>query len=113
MKWFNDLVETLGLQDRLNHLPTEMSGGQQQRVAAARALASRPDIIFADEPSGNLDSKSGSELLKFLRKAASEYGQAIVMVTHDPNAASYADRVVMLKDGKIVDEIQQPTVEKY
>jgi putative ABC transport system ATP-binding protein len=112
MKWFNDLVETLGLQDRLNHLPTEMSGGQQQRVAAARALASRPDIIFADEPSGNLDSKSGSELLKFLRKAASEYGQAIVMVTHDPNAASYADRVVMLKDGKIVDEIQKPTVEK-
>lgn len=112
MKWFNDLVETLGLQDRLSHLPTEMSGGQQQRVAAARALASRPDIIFADEPSGNLDSKSGSELLKFLRKAASEYGQAIVMVTHDPNAASYADRVVMLKDGKIVDEIQKPTVEK-
>lgn len=109
MKWFNDLVATLGLQDRLNHLPTEMSGGQQQRVAAARALASRPDIIFADEPSGNLDSKSGSELLKFLRKAASEYGQAIVMVTHDPNAASYADRVVMLKDGKVVDEIQKPT----
>ncbi|MDO8266004.1 MAG: ABC transporter ATP-binding protein [Candidatus Saccharibacteria bacterium] len=112
MKWFNDLVATLGLQDRLSHLPTEMSGGQQQRVAAARALASRPDIIFADEPSGNLDSKSGSELLKFLRKAASEYGQAIVMVTHDPNAASYADRVVMLKDGKIVDEIKKPTVEK-
>jgi putative ABC transport system ATP-binding protein len=110
MKWFNDLVTTLGLQDRLSHLPTEMSGGQQQRVAAARALASRPDIIFADEPSGNLDSKSGSELLKFLRKAASEYGQAIVMVTHDPNAASYADRVVMLKDGKIVDEIKKPTV---
>ncbi len=111
-KWFNDLVTTLGLKDRLNHLPTEMSGGQQQRVAAARALVSRPDIIFADEPSGNLDSKSSAELLGFLRKAASEYGQAIVMVTHDPNAAAYADRVVLLKDGVIVDEIVKPTVDK-
>jgi putative ABC transport system ATP-binding protein len=111
-KWFDDLIKTLGLEERLNHLPSEMSGGQQQRVAAARALVSRPDIIFADEPSGNLDSKSGAELLKFLRKAATEYGQAIVMVTHDPNAAAYADRVVMLKDGKIVDEIQKPTVDK-
>ncbi len=111
-KWFNDLVKTLGLEDRLNHLPTEMSGGQQQRVAAARALVSRPDIIFADEPSGNLDSKSSAELLGFLRKAASEYGQAIVMVTHDPNAAAYADRVVLLKDGKVVDEILKPTVDK-
>ncbi len=112
MKWFADLVKTLGLQDRLNHLPSEMSGGQQQRVAAARALASRPDIIFADEPSGNLDSKSSAELLKFLRKAATEYGQAIVMVTHDANAAAYADRVVMLKDGQIVDEVAKPTVDK-
>lgn len=112
MKWFGDLIKVLGLESRLNHLPTEMSGGQQQRVAAARALASRPDIIFADEPSGNLDSKSGADLLQFLRKAASEYGQAIVMVTHDPNAAAYADRVVMLKDGKIVDEITKPTVDK-
>ena len=111
-KWIDDLVKVLGLEQRLNHLPSEMSGGQQQRVAAARALASRPDVIFADEPSGNLDSKSGSELLKFLRKAATEYGQAIAMVTHDANAAAYADRVVMLKDGKIVDEIQKPTVEK-
>lgn len=111
-KWFDDLVKVLGLESRLNHLPSEMSGGQQQRVAAARALASRPDIIFADEPSGNLDSKSSAELLKFLRKAATEYGQAIAMVTHDANAAAYADRVVMLKDGKIVDEIQKPTVEK-
>lgn len=111
-KWFDDLVSVLGLQNRLNHLPTEMSGGQQQRVAAARALVSRPDIIFADEPSGNLDSKSGADLLKFLRKAASDYGQAIVIVTHDANAAAYADRVVMLKDGKIVDEISKPTVDK-
>ena len=110
-KWFNDLVTTLGLNDRLDHLPTEMSGGQQQRVAAARALVSRPDIIFADEPSGNLDSRSSAELLKFMRKAATEYGQAIVMVTHDANAAAYADRVVMLKDGKIVDEIAKPTVD--
>jgi putative ABC transport system ATP-binding protein len=111
-KWFDDLVKVLGLESRLNHLPSEMSGGQQQRVAAARALASRPDIIFADEPSGNLDSKSGADLLKFLRKAANDYNQAIAMVTHDANAAAYADRVVMLKDGKIVDEIQKPTVEK-
>jgi len=111
-KWFDDLVSILGLKDRLHHVPSELSGGQQQRVAVARALASRPDIIFADEPSGNLDSKSSAELLRFLRKAASEYGQAIVMVTHDPNAAAYADRVVMLKDGKIVDEIQKPTVDK-
>lgn len=111
-KWINDLIKVLGIEDRLNHLPSELSGGQQQRVAAARALASRPEIIFADEPSGNLDSKSGAELLKFLRKAANDYGQAIVIVTHDANAAAYADRVVMLKDGKIVDEIIKPTVDK-
>ncbi|MCA9328383.1 ABC transporter ATP-binding protein [Candidatus Saccharibacteria bacterium] len=111
-KWFKDLVGLLGLSDRLDHIPSELSGGQQQRVAVARALVARPDIIFADEPSGNLDSKSAQDLLMFLRKAASEYGQAIVMVTHDPNAAAYADRVVMLRDGKIVDEIQKPTVDK-
>ena len=106
-KWFDDLVKVLGLESRLNHLPSEMSGGQQQRVAAARALASRPDIIFADEPSGNLDSKSSAELLKFLRKAATDYNQAIAMVTHDANAAAYADRVVMLKDGKILDKLKK------
>lgn len=110
-KWFKDLVTLLGISDRLKHTPTELSGGQIQRVAVARALVSRPDIIFADEPSGNLDSKSAAGLLQFLRKAANEYGQAIVMVTHDPNAAAYADRVVMLKDGKIVDEIKKPTVD--
>lgn len=110
-KWFADLVSLLGLSDRLSHTPSELSGGQQQRVAVARALVARPDIIFADEPSGNLDSKSASDLLNFLRKAANEYGQAIVMVTHDPNAAAYADRVVMLKDGKIVDELRKPTVD--
>lgn len=111
-KWFSDLVGLLGLSDRLSHTPSELSGGQQQRVAVARALVSRPDIIFADEPSGNLDSKSAQDLLKFLRKAANQYGQAIVMVTHDPNAAAYADRVVMLRDGKIVDEVKNPTVDK-
>ncbi|HMT18475.1 MAG TPA: ABC transporter ATP-binding protein [Candidatus Saccharibacteria bacterium] len=110
-KWFKDLVTLLGIADRLNHTPTELSGGQIQRVAVARALVSRPDIIFADEPSGNLDSKSAAGLLQFLRKAANEYGQAIVMVTHDPNAAAYADRVVMLKDGNIVDEIKNPSVD--
>ena len=110
-QWFKDLVELLGISDRLKHTPSELSGGQIQRVAVARALVSRPDIIFADEPSGNLDSKSAAGLLKFLRKAANEYGQCIVMVTHDPNAAAYADRVVVLKDGQIVDEIKKPTVD--
>ena len=94
---------------RLRHRPAELSGGQQQRVAAARALASRPEIVFADEPSGNLDSKSGAELLRFMREAVTKFGQTIVMVTHDPTAASYADRVVFLKDGKIVDELLAPT----
>lgn len=111
-KWFNDLVELLDITNRLDHLPTELSGGQQQRVAVARALISRPEIIFADEPSGNLDSKSGSTLLKFLQTAAKKYGQAIVMVTHDANAASYADKVLFLKDGKIVDEVSSPTTTK-
>lgn len=109
--WFDNVVGILGLDDRLGHRPSELSGGQQQRVAAARALVSRPEIIFADEPSGNLDSKSGSELLDFMRRAVRELGQTIVMVTHDPVAASYADRVVFLADGKVVDQMDSPTPE--
>ncbi len=111
-KWFNDLVELLGIKDRLDHTPSELSGGQQQRVAVARALISRPEIIFADEPSGNLDSKSGNTLLSFLQTAAKKYGQAIVMVTHDANAAAYADEVLFLQDGKIVDKMTKPTSAK-
>ncbi len=107
--WFDQVVGILGLGDRLSHRPSELSGGQQQRVAAARALVARPDIIFADEPSGNLDSKSAAELLDFMRRAVKEFGQTIVMVTHDPVSASYADRVVFLEDGKIVDELLDPT----
>ena len=110
--WFDQIVGVLGLGDRLHHLPSEMSGGQQQRVAVARALVSKPEIIFADEPSGNLDSKSGSELLSFLRRAVREFGQTIVMVTHDPTAAAYSDRILFLEDGKIVDEMRKPTAEK-
>jgi putative ABC transport system ATP-binding protein len=109
--WVATIVETVGLTGRLSHRPSELSGGQQQRVAAARALASRPEIIFADEPTGALDSKSGAELLAFLRKAVTELGQTVVMVTHDPTAASYADRVVFLADGHIVDEMQAPTAD--
>jgi putative ABC transport system ATP-binding protein len=109
--WLDQVIGTVGLGDRLTHRPTELSGGQQQRVAAARALASKPDLIFADEPSGNLDSKSGGELLGFLRRAVREFGQTIVMVTHDPIAASYADRVVFLEDGRIVAEMLEPTAE--
>lgn len=108
-EWFNSVVNILRLEDRLDHRPTELSGGQQQRVAAARALVSQPEIIFADEPSGNLDSKSGTELLEFMRRAVRELGQTIVMVTHDPMAASYADRVVFLGDGKVVDQMDDPT----
>jgi putative ABC transport system ATP-binding protein len=108
-EWFDNVVGILGLGDRLDHRPHELSGGQQQRVAAARALVSRPEIIFADEPSGNLDSKSGSELLEFMRRAVRELGQTIVMVSHDPVAASYADRVVFLADGKVVDQMDSPT----
>ncbi len=107
--WVQTIVEIVGLSDRLKHRPTELSGGQQQRVAAARALASRPQIVFADEPTGALDSKSGAELLAFLRKAVDELNQTVVMVTHDPVAASYADRVLFLADGRVVDEMQQPT----
>jgi putative ABC transport system ATP-binding protein len=108
---FDEVVDTMGLRDRLTHLPAELSGGQQQRVAAARALASRPDIVFADEPTGNLDSRSSHELLGFLRHAVDDGGQTIVMVTHDPGGASFADRIVFLADGLIVDEMREPTAE--
>jgi len=107
--WVDNVVDTVGLRARLGHRPSELSGGQQQRVAVARALASRPQIIFADEPTGNLDSRTGAEILSFMRQAVREFGQTIVMVTHDPVAASYADRAVFLADGKIVDELNDPT----
>mgnify|MGYP003325578077 FL=1 len=107
--WLNTVIDTVGLRDRLNHRPSELSGGQQQRVACARALASRPTIVFADEPTGNLDSKSGAEVLGFLRRSVDEFDQTIVMVTHDPNAASYADRVIFLADGRVVDEMFSPS----
>jgi len=110
-EWFDHVVETVGLQHRLGHRPSELSGGQQQRVAVARALASRPDIIFADEPTGNLDSRTGAEILSFMRNAVREYAQTIVMVTHDPIAASYADRAVFLADGRIVDDVDHPTAD--
>ncbi len=106
--WFDLVVGTVGLADRLTHRPSELSGGQQQRVACARALATRPDIIFADEPTGNLDSRSGAEVLGFLRRSVDEFGQTIVMVTHDAHAAAYADRVVFLSDGAFVDELIDP-----
>ena len=108
-EWLTYLVGQLGLSDRLNHRPNEMSGGQQQRVACARALISRPDLIFADEPTGNLDSNSSAEMLGFLRRSVDEFGQSIVMVTHDPRGAAYADRVVFLADGDVVDELTGPT----
>jgi putative ABC transport system ATP-binding protein len=108
-QWFREVVDTVRLGDRLRHRPSELSGGQQQRVAVARALNARPDVIFADEPTGNLDSRAGAEILEFMRRAVSEYGQTIVMVTHDPGAASYSDRVVFLNDGRIVDEMFNPT----
>jgi putative ABC transport system ATP-binding protein len=108
-EWFDNVVDTVGLGNRLAHRPSELSGGQQQRVAVARALASRPEIIFADEPTGNLDSHTGAEILSFMRQAVREFGQTIVMVTHDPVAASYADRAVFLADGRIVDELTDPT----
>ena len=110
--WLGKVVETMGIGDRLHHRPDEMSGGQQQRVAVARALVSRPEIIFADEPTGNLDSRAGAEVLTFLRRAVDEMQQTIVMVTHDPTAASYADRIVFLADGRIVDEMLDPTSER-
>ena len=109
--FFEMVISTVGLADRMHHRPSELSGGQQQRVAAARALVSQPEIVFADEPSGNLDSRSGAELLSFMRMAVHEFGQTIVMVTHDPNAASYAQRVVFLKDGRVVDQVDEPTAD--
>jgi putative ABC transport system ATP-binding protein len=110
--WLDSVVKSLGLDDRLDHRPAELSGGQQQRVAAARALVSRPEMVFADEPSGNLDSTASAELLDLLRQAVREFGQTIVMVTHDPIAASYSDRVVFLEDGRIVDEMLDPTPDR-
>ena len=110
-QWVDSIVATVGLTGRLSHRPAQLSGGQQQRVAAARALASRPDIIFADEPTGALDSTSGAELLAFLRTAVTDLGQTVVMVTHDPTAAAYADRVVFLADGRIVGELRSPTAD--
>ncbi len=101
------MVDAVGLRDRLGHRPTELSGGQQQRVACARALASKPSIVFADEPTGNLDSTSGAEVLSFLRRSVDDFGQTVVMVTHDAVAASYCDRVVFLADGLVVDEIRR------
>ena len=110
--WLDQVVDAVGLRQRLGHRPTQLSGGQQQRVACARALASRPEIVFADEPTGNLDSRSGAAVLGFLRMSVRELGQTVVMVTHDPAAASYADRVLFLADGRIVDEMPSPTAER-
>ncbi|MGW2822304.1 ABC transporter ATP-binding protein [Streptomyces sp. NPDC001443] len=110
-EWLDSVIRMVGLSDRLGHRPSQLSGGQQQRVAVARALASRPDIVFGDEPTGNLDSRSGAEVLGFLRNSVREMGQTVVMVTHDPVAAAYADRVVFLADGRIVDEVYEPTAD--
>lgn len=110
--WIDQVITTVGLKDRVKHRPSELSGGQQQRVAVARALASQPQIIFADEPTGNLDSTTGAEILDFMRRAVREFGQTIVMVTHDPVAASYADRVIFVADGKIDGELADPTAEQ-
>ncbi|MFB8352739.1 ABC transporter ATP-binding protein [Streptomyces niveus] len=110
-QWLDNVITMIGLKDRLHHRPTALSGGQQQRVAVARALASQPEIIFGDEPTGNLDSRAGAEVLGFMRNSVRELGQTVVMVTHDPVAASYADRVIFLADGRIVDEMQNPTAE--
>lgn len=109
--WYDTVIDSVGLRDRLSHRPSQLSGGQQQRVACARAIVTRPEVIFADEPTGNLDSRSGAEVLGFLRDSARTFGQTVVMVTHDPNAASYADRVVFLGDGRVVDELIAPTAE--
>jgi putative ABC transport system ATP-binding protein len=109
--WFDTIIDTVNLRDRLSHRPNQLSGGQQQRVACARALVSRPAIVFADEPTGNLDSRSSAEILGFLRRSVDEFGQSIVMVTHDPVSAAYADRVLFLSDGRIVDEITAPTAD--
>lgn len=110
--WVAHVVDTVGLEHRLHHRPAELSGGQQQRVAVARALASRPHIVFADEPTGALDSRTSGEILGFMRRAAREFGQTIVMVTHDPHAAAYADRAVFLADGRVVDDLDDPTADR-
>jgi putative ABC transport system ATP-binding protein len=110
--WVDSVIDTVGLRDRLRHRPSELSGGQQQRVAVARALATKPQIVFADEPTGNLDSRSSGEILSFMRAAVQDLQQTIVMVTHDPGAAGYADRVVFLGDGRIVDELEKPTAKR-
>jgi putative ABC transport system ATP-binding protein len=110
-EWLDGVISTVGLGDRLHHRPSELSGGQQQRVAVARALAGRPEVVFADEPTGNLDSRSGAEVLTFLQRSVRDMGQTIVIVTHDPTAAAYADRAVFLGDGRIVDELMAPTAE--
>jgi putative ABC transport system ATP-binding protein len=109
--WYRLVLDTVGLADRLKHRPNELSGGQQQRVAVARALASRPEVVFADEPTGNLDSRASAEILQLLRRSVDEFGQTVVIVTHEPVAAGYTDRVVFLADGKVVDEMRQPTAE--
>jgi putative ABC transport system ATP-binding protein len=110
--WYDKVIDAVGLRARLGHRPAELSGGEQQRVAGARALVGKPTVIFADEPTGNLDSRSSTELLRFMRRSVDEFGQTIVMVTHDPSAAAYADRVVFLADGRIVSEMQHPTAER-
>ena len=110
--WFDTVIDTVGLRDRLGHRPSQLSGGQQQRVACARALVPRPDVVFADEPTGNLDSRAGAEILTFLRRCVDEFGQSTVIVTHDPVAAGYADRALFLADGRIVDEMADPTAQR-
>jgi putative ABC transport system ATP-binding protein len=109
--WYDTVIDAVGLRDRLTHKPAQLSGGQQQRVACARALMSRPEVIFADEPTGNLDSRSGAEVLGFLRQSVRQFQQTVVMVTHDPNAASYAERVIFLADGRVVTELAEPTAD--
>ncbi len=109
--WFDEVIDTVKLRDRLGHRPGELSGGQQQRVACARALMGQPDVVFADEPTGNLDSTSGAEVLGFLRRAVDDHDQTVVMVTHDPGAASWTDRVVFLADGRVVGELREPSTE--
>lgn len=109
--WYDTVVDAVSLRDRLGHKPAQLSGGQQQRVACARAMMTQPDVIFADEPTGNLDSRSGAEILTFLQRSVRDHGQTIVMVTHDPSAASHADRVIFLGDGQVVDELHQPTAD--
>ena len=111
-EWFDTVIDTVGLRDRLGHRPSQLSGGQQQRVAVARALAGRPQVVFADEPTGNLDSRSGGEVLGLLRSAVDTMRQSVVMVTHDPAAAGYADTVLFLADGRLVDTMERPTAER-